>query len=61
MVFGASFAWDSHNAFWKERLITQEDYLLICNDKFILIIMAAHTWDPDHKHIFIILEEINEW
>lgn len=49
-----------HFDLWEERLITQEDYLLIWNDKSTLIIMAANTWEPDRKQIFIILAEINE-
>lgn len=44
----------------EERLIKQEDYLLIWDDKSVLIIMAASTWEPDYKHIFIILAKINE-
>jgi len=64
MVFGASFSWGSHNAFWslrREAHYKQEDYLLIWDDKSILIIMAANTWEPDPKHIFIIFAKINEW
>ena len=50
-----------HFDLWEERLIKKEDYLLIWNDKSILIIMAENTWEPDHKHIFTIFAKINEW
>ena len=63
MVFGASFFFEvptMHFDLQEERLIKQEDYLLIWDDKFALIIIAASTWEPDHKHIFIILAKINE-
>lgn len=44
----------------EERIIKQEDYLLIWDDKSILL-MHADSWEPDHKHIFLILAKINEW
>lgn len=43
----------------EERLIKQKDYLLIWDDKSILP-MATNMWEPDHKHILLILAKINE-